>query len=103
MLVRMRQRAAVSLLLLGENPLEKRGPLALEHAADALDLDQVAAEADQEAAGGKRMFMQGCTTEYTGMNTERIQTSILRQFPRDPRQFMDSSAPSSRARPPRCR
>ena len=40
-------------LLLGEHPLQEAVALSLEHAPDPRDLDDVAAEAEQDAAGGK--------------------------------------------------
>ena len=44
---------AIGALLVGEDALEKALALALEHAADALDLDHVAAEAEEDAARGQ--------------------------------------------------
>ena len=40
-------------LLLGENPLDKTLPLPLEHAPNPLDLDDIAAEAEEFAARRK--------------------------------------------------
>ena len=50
-LVRILDRKAVVAFLRGEDPLQKTLPMAFDHAADAFDLDQVAAEAEQNAAG----------------------------------------------------
>ena len=52
-LVRVFKAVAVGLLLLGEDAFEEAVAVLREHTADALDLDEVAAKADQDAAGGK--------------------------------------------------
>ena len=52
-LVRMRHLHAVGALLLGEDAVEEPVTLAVEHAADALDLHDVGAEADHETTEEK--------------------------------------------------
>lgn len=50
-LVRVFQAVAVGAFLVGEHALEETGPVLLEHLLDALGLYEIAAEADQNAAG----------------------------------------------------
>ena len=53
MLVRIFQTTAVGLFLGGENALHKMIAVLLQDTSDALDIDEVAAEADERTAGGK--------------------------------------------------
>ena len=55
----MRHPETVGALLGGEHPVKETIAVALEHVADALHIDQIAAETDQHAAGRKGKVHDG--------------------------------------------
>src|ERR1035437_5712216 len=71
MLVRMLHAEAVGAFLGGEDAVEKTVALSIEDATDAVDIDDVGAKSDQDAAGWKREVHQrniserSSATEYT--------------------------------------
>ncbi len=66
MLVGMSHPEAVGPLLGGEHPVKKTVTVPLDHITDALHIDQIAAEADQNAAGGKGEIHRRGRSEVAG-------------------------------------
>lgn len=77
MFVGIFQRAAVSLLFLGKDPLEKTIPMFRQYPLNPVDVDQIAAEPDQRAAGRKSEAHENLTREDTE-NTELGQSQLFK-------------------------